>query len=115
MKDESTARVLHRTPELNGAHKDVHIVSDDGQVDVCDVVISKCLADQVTWFAFGAEGATIEFSSDDGSPFQESVFHVPATGSLSSGPASPTAVVDKYYKYTVQGQEGENDPGVIIR
>jgi hypothetical protein len=98
-----------------GVHKHVHIVSDDGQVDECEVVISKSLADQVTWFAFGGAGATIEFSSDDGSPFQESVFYVPATGSLSSGPASPTAVVDKYYKYTVQGQEGENDPGVIIR
>lgn len=117
MRQQSTAKVLHkplRRGVLMGTQKGVHITSDDGQVDVYDVDISKVGADEVTWFAHGAARATIEFSSAAGSPFQESTFHVPAGGSVSSGPAKASAVVGKYYKYTVKGPKGENDPGVII-
>jgi len=114
MRQPSTAKVLHRASKLKGVHKNVHIVSDDGRVDQNDVDISKSMADEVTWFAHGAEGATIEFSSPDGSPFYDSTFRVPAAGSIASGPATSTAVVNKYYKYTVKGRAGQNDPGVII-
>jgi hypothetical protein len=114
MRQQSTAKVLHKASAPRGAHRGVHITSDNGQVDVFDVEISKSMADQVTWFAHGASGAIIEFSSSDGSPFEESTFHVPATGSVSSGPAKPSAVANKYYKYTVKGRTGKNDPGVII-
>jgi hypothetical protein len=111
MKPQSTAKVS----KPMGAYKDVHIVSDDGQVDQNDITISKSRGDEVTWFANGAAGATIEFSSPDGSPFHDSTFRVPAAGSIASGPATPTAVVNKYYKYTVKGRAGQNDPGVIIQ
>ena len=114
MRQQTTARVLHKASAPRGANKGVQITSDTGQVDVYDVEISKSMADQVTWFAHGASAATIEFSSPDGSPFHESTFHVPASGSVSSGPARPAAVVNKYYKYTVKGRAGKNDPGVII-
>ncbi|HEY6270804.1 MAG TPA: hypothetical protein VIX19_02295 [Terriglobales bacterium] len=103
----------YKVPDLP-VYRGVHITSDNGQVDVKDVEISKSMADQVTWFAHGAAGAIIEFSSPDGSPFEESTFQVPATGSISSGPAKRAAVVNKYYKYTVKGRTGKNDPGVII-
>ena len=99
---------------MTQVHKDVHIVSDNGQVDQNDVDISKLAADEVTWFAHNQEeGATIEFSSADGSPFNDSVFRVPIGGSVSSGPAKDGAK-PKRYKYTVTGPAGQNDPGVII-
>lgn len=118
MRQQSTAKVLHkplRRGVLRGMQKGVHITSDDGQVDVYDVDISRGGRDEVTWFAHGAVRATIEFSSADGSPFQDATFHVPAGGSVSSGPAKGSAVVGKYYKYTVKGPKGSNDPGVIIQ
>ena|SRR5215472_9751316 len=93
--------------------KKVHITDDQGQVDDSQVKVSKRAADQVTWFAFGAAGATVEFSSPDGSPFAESVFYVPATGSVTSGPAK-TNIANKSYKYTVFGAAGSTDPAVII-
>jgi len=114
MRHQSTARVLHRASKAKGVHKDVHITSDDGQVDVYDVTISRKLAEEVTWLAHGKAGATIEFPSPAESPFAEHIFHVPASGSLSSGPATASAVEGKYYKYTVKGRTGKNDPGVII-
>jgi hypothetical protein len=95
------------------SNKNVHITNDKGGVDNFEIHVSKRQGDQVTWFAFGTAGATIRFSSPDGSPFQESVFYVPATGSVTSGPAK-TNVVYKSYKYTVVGAAGSNDPAVII-
>jgi len=115
MRQQATARVLRRPSVRTGMNKGVHITSDNGHVNVSDVDISKCNADEVTWFAHGNAGATIEFSSADGSPFHESTFHVPGGGSVSSGPAKAGAVVGKYYKYTVKGRTGKNDPGVIIQ
>ena len=118
MRQQSTAKVLHRVSRpkraAQAAPKDVHILSDAGQVDQNDVTISKSAGDEVTWFAYGAAGATIEFSSPDGSPFNDSKFYVPTAGSVTSGPAKANAVVNKYYKYTVTGRAGQNDPGVII-
>ncbi len=93
--------------------KNVHITSDKGQVDDSLVTVRKGLAEQVTWFAYGTKGATIQFSASDGSPFQERVFYVPATGSVTSGPPK-TNVVNKTYKYTVVGAAGSTDPVVII-
>lgn len=99
---------------LRGAlsQKDVHIKDDKGQVDEPSVTISRGHKGEVTWFAHGAAGATIVFSSD-GSPFKEAVFTVPATGSVSSGPVKETADL-KRYKYTVVGKGGATDPVVII-
>ena len=94
------------------SNKNVHITNDKGGVDNSEIHVSKRQGDQVTWFAYGAAGATIKFSSPDGSPFQESVFYVPATGSVTSGPAKDVA--SKPYKYTVIGAAGSNDPAVII-
>jgi hypothetical protein len=93
--------------------KEVHIKDNKGQVDQPSVKISKGGKGEVTWFAYGAAGATIVFSSPDGSPFKEAVFTVPATGSVSSGPAKDTADL-KPYKYTVVGKDGATDPVVII-
>ncbi len=111
MKQEATARAHRRAAEL----KPVHITSDDGQVDVTEITINGPRKDEVTWFAHGAAGATIVFSSSDGSPFEEIVFTVPAAGSVSSGPATARAVAGKPYKYTVVGRKGANDPVVIIQ
>ena len=93
--------------------KDVHIKDNKGQVDHPSVKISRDRKGEITWFAYGESGATITFSSPDGSPFKESVFTVPATGSVSSGPVKKSADL-KTYKYTVVGKGGSTDPVVII-
>ena len=93
--------------------KDVHIKDNKGQVDHNSVTISRDANGEITWFAYGEEGATIVFSSANGSPFKESVFTVPATGSVSSGPVKETALLQPY-KYTVVGKGGSTDPVVII-
>jgi hypothetical protein len=95
------------------SNKNVHITNDKGQVDASPVNVSKRKAEQVTWFAYGTAGATIKFSSPDGSPFHESVFYVPASGSVTTGPPK-TNVEKKTYRYTVVGAAGSNDPVVII-
>ena len=92
--------------------RDIHIKDNKGQVDRPSVKISRDKG-EITWFAYGESGATITFSSPDGSPFKESVFTVPATGSVSSGPVRKSAGL-KTYKYTVVGKGGSTDPVVII-
>jgi hypothetical protein len=84
----------------------------DGKVNRDTVHVSKSAGHQVTWTS--ARRAIISFSSHDGSPFEETTFHVPAGGSVSSGPAKATAEPEKAYKYSVVGEKGVNDPTVII-
>jgi hypothetical protein len=104
----ATERVIPMT-RLEDRH--VH-AEEDGQVDNPKVHVSKSAGHQVTWFSTGK--AIIAFSSQDGSPFKEATFHVPAGGSVSSGPAKSTAEAEKSYKYSVIGEKGVNDPTVII-
>ena len=95
-----------------GAHKDVQIISDDGQVDPVDVDIYQ--GQEAIWFAHNNQaGATIQFSSADGCPFYQSVFQVPAGGTVSSGLFRSDAQ-SKRYKYTVKGSVAQSDGGVII-
>jgi|SRR5215469_6224886 hypothetical protein len=111
MKQESTIDRVQRTTGV-GAHKDVQIISDDGQVDpdVVDIYSGQ----EAIWFAHNSQaGATIDFSSADGSPFYAKTFYVPAGGTVSSGLARNDAQ-SKRYKYTVKGPTGQNDPVVII-
>ena len=94
-------------------NEDRHVhAEDDGQVDNPTVHVSKSAGHQVTWFSSGK--AIVAFSSQDGSPFAEATFHVPAGGSVSSGPPKATAEAEKSYKYSVVGEKGVNDPAVII-
>jgi len=111
MAQESTIDRVQRTTGV-GAHKDVQIISDHGQVDPNVVDIYQ--GQEVIWFAQNnQDGATIDFSSADGSPFNEKTFYVPAGGTVSSGLFRSDAK-SKTYKYTVKGPAGQNDPGVII-
>jgi hypothetical protein len=98
-------------PITGNENRHVH-AEDDGKVDNETVHVSKKAGHQITWSSRGK--AIIAFSSQDGSPFEEATFHVPVGGSVSSGPAKPTAEVDKSYKYSVVGEKGVNDPAVII-
>jgi hypothetical protein len=98
-------------PITGNDNRHVH-AEDNGQVDNDTVHVSKSAGHQVTWFS--ASKAKIEFSSQSGSPFEEATFHIPAGGSVSSGPAKATAMAEKRYKYSVVGEKGVNDPTVII-
>ena len=94
-------------------HDNRHVhAEDNGQVDNDTVHVSKSAGHQVTWSS--RSKAIIAFSSESGSPFQETTFHIPAGGSVSSGPAKATAEAEKRYKYSVVGEKGVNDPTVII-
>lgn len=88
---------------------DVQITDSRGCVDNDPVQVHK--GGQVTWFAYGNEKATIVFPA--GSPFDDDVVGVPA-----SGLAKRTVRKDaesRHYKYTVVAPGGSNDPEVIIR
>jgi hypothetical protein len=104
----ATEKVIPMTPPDD---RHVH-AGGDGKVDKDPVHVSKKAGHQVTWFSRGK--ASIEFSSSDGSPFEKTTFQVPAGGSVSSGPAKPTATAEKAYKYSVVGENGTEDPTVII-
>ena len=108
----SHAVVTELKPRLL-ASREVHIITDDGQVDQDPVTISAG-TDQVTWTAHGAKKAIVVFASPDGSPFHDALFQVPAGGSVSSGPVKSTAAYQSY-KYTVVGQVGVKDPVVIVQ
>jgi hypothetical protein len=93
--------------------KEVHIIDARGQVDEKRVHVNGT-GEELTWFAHGNENATIVFTASQGSPFQQSVFLVPAGGSVSTGGVTDSAKYNVPYKYTVVGPVGSNDPEVII-
>ena len=98
-------------PITGSDNRHVH-AEDNGQVDNDTVHVSKSAGHQVTWSS--RSKAIIAFSSETGSPFEETTFHIRAGGSVSSGPAKATAQAEKRYKYSVVGEKGVNDPTVII-
>lgn len=101
-----------RVPPITG-NQNRHVHAErNGKVDNETVHVSKSAGHEVTWSSNGK--AVIEFSSQDGSPFEQAIFKVPAGGSVSSGPAKASAQEEKSYKYSVAGEEGVNDPTVII-
>jgi hypothetical protein len=110
---EMTMRIADGVEEGAVSRKHVKITSHDGQVDTHTVRVSKSVGEEITWFSHDNKRAIVVFASADGSPFQETHFHVPAGGSVSSGPAHDLAE-HKSYKYTVVGHTGVNDPVVII-
>ncbi len=97
-------------PQVSAKH--VRVTDDQGHVDQEDVDISISAGEQVTWSA--DTKTVIVFNKPEGSPFSDKTFQVPAGGSIASGPARQDAEKKKY-KYTVVGQGGSNDPGVIIQ
>lgn len=92
--------------------KNIHITNDCGGVDQPTVTVNRVLGEEITFFSNGTKALVI-FASPDGSPFQEATFHVPAGGSVSTGPVQ-AGVASKSYKYTVVGQVGVNDPIIIV-
>ena len=93
-------------------NKKVQITDCKGSVDTEKVHASMNGEDHIIWYAH-KKGAIIVFASPDGSPFLETTFHVPAGGSVSSGPPVK-GQLNGEYKYIVVGDCGSNDPVVII-
>src|SRR6185437_3382142 len=110
----SSSQVIDHASQAHTRHrKNVHVINERGHVDQDVVHISKDAEEELVWTT-NHKNVKVEFNSEEGSPFQESIFHVPAGGSVSSGPAVKSAGY-KAYKYTVKGEGGDNDPRVIIR
>ncbi|HLW54979.1 MAG TPA: hypothetical protein VKW06_19250 [Candidatus Angelobacter sp.] len=112
MKQTAAVRKMHpRTDRFTApAAKAVHIISDKGGVDHDSVTIRLSAQEEVTWFAHGNQTATITFEH---SPFHDSIFTVPAGGSVSTGAAKGASPYQRF-KYTVTGPGGKNDPEVVI-
>ncbi len=92
----------------------VDLTDNNGGVSRKDVHLDRN-TDEVVWSSNGHKRATIVFATVDGSPFEDVIFEVPAGGSVSSGAVRNDADGNgKHYKYTVIGQNGSNDPDVII-
>jgi|SRR5579864_5967920 len=111
MRQTATVRKMsHSTGRFTAAAaKPVRITNDKGGVDHISVTLTS--AEEATWFAHGNQRATITF--DSSSPFHDTVFSVPAGGSVSSGAVKAGSAGS--YKYTVHGPAGKNDPEVIIQ
>jgi hypothetical protein len=108
-----STRVEDKVAEEAVTRKRIKITSHNGKVDADEVRVSKNAGEEVMWFSHDNKRAIIAFASADGSPFEETHFHVPAGGSVCSGPAHRAAKA-KAYKYTVVGHAGVNDPIIII-
>lgn len=89
----------------------VHI-RQGGDVDNEEVNLSRSAGDEVVWSSAGDE-FTISFQI---SPFAASSFHVPAGGSISSGPVRSNAALGHYQYFISDDSSGNGgDPGVNIK
>jgi hypothetical protein len=93
--------------------KAVRITDRNGHVNQPQIPLSEGAHDEVAWFAYDNDNATIVFTSSEGSPFQSSLFQVPAGGCVCSGAIRAGAKYQSY-KYSVVGSAGVTDPEVII-
>ena len=89
----------------------VHI-SPGGDVDNEVVNVSRSAGDEVVWSS-GGDDFTVSFTT---SPFAASTFHVPAGGSISSGPVRAGAGVGRYHYFINDNTLGQSgDPDVDVR
>ena len=96
---------------MKGAKLPVHI-HEECDVDY-EVVNVKSAGEEIEWHSDG-DGFTIEF---DSSPFDQTVFDVPARGSVSSGPVRDDAPYARYH-YTIRSRANlamSADPDVDVR
>jgi hypothetical protein len=109
MDTESKEKCYHIEP--TPAELPVHI-RQDGEVDNEVVNLRRCVGDEILWQSEGGE-FTIDFPN---TPFQERTFHVPAGGSVSSGPVRPDASIDYFQYYITNVALAKSaDPGVSIK
>jgi hypothetical protein len=95
-------------------HKSIHVIADDGTLDVDTQHLNKGRLEQARWLSDTGNRSIIYFNKPEGSPFQETEFHVPAGGDVSSGPIRAGLKNGDTFRYTVVGQSGTNDPVIII-
>lgn len=96
----------------DGAKLPVHI-HEECDVDYEVVNVRKSAGEQVEWHSDG-DAFTIEF---DSSPFNQTIFQVPAGGVVSSGPVSDDAPYARYH-YTIRSRANlamSADPDVDVR
>jgi hypothetical protein len=89
----------------------VHI-HQGGDVDNEVVNVSKSAGDELVWYSED-DPYTVTFQT---SPFAISTFHVPAGGSVSSGPVAAGAGVGQYPYFISDDNTGQGgDPGLDVR
>jgi hypothetical protein len=89
----------------------VHI-HQDGDVDNELVNIRKSEGEEVVWFSDSDE-FSVHFPT---SPFRDHTFHVPAGGSVNSGPVRLDAPIDQYqYFITNVALAKSADPGLNVK
>ena len=95
-------------------HKSIHVTGDNGSVDIHQQKLSKGGSEQAKWISDTGKRSIIIFNKGNGSPFHDNEFHVPAGGEVISGPLRSGLNKDDPFGYTVVGQQGTNDPVIII-
>jgi hypothetical protein len=89
----------------------VHI-RQDGEVDNELVNLRKSESEEVIWFSDSDE-FSVHFPT---SPFTDDTFHVPAGGSVNSGPVRVDAPIDQYqYFITNIALAKSADPGLNVK
>jgi hypothetical protein len=89
----------------------VHI-SQGGEVDYEVANLSRSANDEVVWYSDG-DDFTVSFQT---SPFAASTFHVPARGSVSTGPVRPGAALGHYQYFVTDNTDGKSaDPDLDVK
>jgi|SRR6267154_2169603 len=102
---------MEKSKRKRGPSKPIHISKDDGTAD--DQKLSKKLSEQARWISDTGHRSIIFFNKD-GSPFDETEFHVPAGGEVISGPLKTDVDKGDEFHYTIVGTAGTTDPVIII-
>lgn len=100
------------------AKTDIRVTNDSGGVEPGKeaVILSLRANDEVRWVSDCDQDCMIVFSSNDGSPFKDKVFHLKAKRDVSSGPLSARKQGGVgVYKYSLMGGQGNNDPIIIVK
>ncbi|MEO5936029.1 MAG: hypothetical protein ABIP81_02340 [Terriglobales bacterium] len=104
---------------MNNPVKEVVVVNDSGGVNPPHgtIILSRAAGDRVLWVSQCDQLARIVFAANEGSPFEERIYDLPAHGTKESGPLSGAALATgsvKVYKYSVMGSIANNDPIIIV-
>ncbi len=102
---------MPKSRRKRGPSKPIHISKDDGTAN--DQRLSKGNAEQARWISDTGKKSIIFFNKD-GSPFDDTEFHVPAGGEVLSGPLKSSVKAGDQFNYTVVGTKGTTDPVIII-
>lgn len=114
-----TAKAVVTQPQfVNRQPVGIKMLSGGIHVGPDKLAISKgrftSIPEEVEWLSLDGNPFSVAFDKEEGSPFADCGFEVPAGGSVSSGPIVVTKT--REYRYTVYTRDGrhQKDPAIIV-